>query len=140
MDITEKKEKGVELLHEFEHCAQASLCTYADEIGFPVETLKRFAAAFGGGMATEEGNCGALVGAGMVLGLKKYKGPRIHEETVLLYNTFVEKCGSAFCKELQAVQENGEPLCSCEDCVRNAIEALEKVLEVYSDEEACNEK
>ena len=91
MDITEKKEKGVELLHEFEHCAQASLCTYADELGFPVETLKRFAAAFGGGMATEEGNCGALVGAGMVLGLKKYKGPRIHEETVLLYNTFVEK-------------------------------------------------
>ena len=71
----------------------------------------------------------------MVLGLKKYKGPRIHEETVLLYNTFVEKCGSGFCKELQAVQENGEPLCSCEDCVRNAIEALEKVLQEYHDGE-----
>ena len=135
MDITEKKERGVDLLHEFEHCAQASLCTYADELQIPVDTLKRFAAAFGGGMATEEGNCGALIGAAMVLGLKKYKGPRIHEETVLLYNTFAEKCGATVCKELQAEQENGEPLCSCEDCVRNAIEALEKVLQEFSDEQ-----
>ena len=128
----EKREYAVELLHTYEHCAQAVLCAYAEELQMPVDLLKRFAAAFGGGMATTEGNCGALIGAGMVLGLKKYKGPRIHDETVDLYTTFSEKCGAATCKELTG-GDSGNVLCSCEDCVRNAVDTLEAVLQKYSE-------
>ena len=83
--IMERRDKAAALLKELHHCAQAVLCAYADELDVSEETMKRFAASFGGGMATMEGNCGALIGAAMVLGLKKYQGKRIHHETVQLY-------------------------------------------------------
>lgn len=123
----EKRDNAVALLKSLHHCAQAVLLTYEDEFQVPEETMKKMAAAFGGGMATMEGNCGALIGAGMVLGLKKYKGERIHDETARLYRLFVEKCGAATCKEIKGVG-TGKVLCSCEECVQNAVDALEEVL------------
>ena len=74
-----------------------------------------------------EGNCGALIGAAMVLGLKKYQGKRIHNETAQLYRLFEQKCGATVCKELKGV-DTGKVLCSCEECVQNAVDALEEVL------------
>lgn len=123
----EKRDNAVALLKSLHHCAQAVLCAYADELDVSEETMKRFGAAFGGGMATMEGNCGALVGAAMVLGLKKYQGKRIHNETVQLYRLFEEKCGATVCKDLKGVG-TGKVLCSCEECVQNAVDALEEVL------------
>ena len=51
------------------NCAQAIVSTYADIIGIDETTAKNVANAFGGGMGNMEGTCGALVGAGIVLGL-----------------------------------------------------------------------
>ena len=51
------------------NCAQAILHTYADIAGIDEETSMNIAGAFGGGMGNMEGTCGALVGAGLVLGL-----------------------------------------------------------------------
>ena len=51
------------------NCAQAIVSTYADLIGLDDTTAKNVANAFGGGMGNMEGTCGALVGAGIVLGL-----------------------------------------------------------------------
>ena len=51
------------------NCAQAILCTYADKAGVDEETARNIAHAFGAGMGNMEGTCGALVGAGITLGM-----------------------------------------------------------------------
>ncbi len=122
----ERKEQAVELKKHM-NCCQAVLCAYADEVGLPIETLKKIGSAFGGGMGAMKGNCGALCGAELVLGLLKSEGGRIHKPSAALYDSFEKKCGSTICKELKGV-ETGTVLCSCEDCVRNAVSALEEIL------------
>ena len=51
------------------NCAQAVACAYCDLAGTDEETMRRITQAFGVGMGTLEGNCGALTGAGVVLGM-----------------------------------------------------------------------
>ena len=51
------------------NCAQAVACTYSDLAGLDEETLLAATHAFGAGMATMEGTCGALTGAAVVVGL-----------------------------------------------------------------------
>ena len=51
------------------NCAQAILCTYADKVGIDEETARNIANSFGAGMGNMEGTCGALVGAGITLGM-----------------------------------------------------------------------
>ena len=65
-----RKHKAAEKLQNGTHnCAQAIICTYADLIGIDEETGRNLGNAFGSGMGNMEGTCGALVGAGIVLGL-----------------------------------------------------------------------
>ena len=51
------------------NCAQAVVCTYCDLVDLPEQTALDIAGAYGTGMGNMEGTCGALVGAGMILGL-----------------------------------------------------------------------
>lgn len=51
------------------NCTQAVVCTYHDYTGIDEDTLKNVGNAFAAGMGNMEGTCGALVGAGVVLGL-----------------------------------------------------------------------
>jgi C_GCAxxG_C_C family probable redox protein len=51
------------------NCAQAILCTYADKVGIDEETARNIANSFGAGMGNLEGTCGALIGAGITLGM-----------------------------------------------------------------------
>ena len=67
-----RKHIAAEKLENGTHnCAQAIICTYADLIGIDEETGRNLGNAFGGGMGNMEGTCGAIVGAGIVLGLAK---------------------------------------------------------------------
>lgn len=123
----DKKEYAIELKKNRHNCAQAVLCAYADETGLPAETLKKLGAAFGGGMGCMEGNCGALCGAEAVYSMLKYDGAPLGKDAAALYKAFKEKCGSAICKEIKGV-DTGKVLCSCDDCVRNAVGILEEML------------
>lgn len=122
-----KQDYAVQLKNDHHNCAQAVLCAYAEEVQMPAETLKKIGAAFGGGMGNMGGNCGALCGAEAVLGLLKFQGKPLGKDAAALYRTFQESCGSTICKEIKGV-ETGQVLCSCEDCVKNAVTALEKIL------------
>lgn len=51
------------------NCTQAVLCTYHDFTGIDEGDIKNAGNAFAAGMGNMEGTCGALVGAGIVLGL-----------------------------------------------------------------------
>jgi C_GCAxxG_C_C family probable redox protein len=107
------------------NCAQAVLSTYADIAGIDEETAIRLAGPFGGGMGTMEGTCGAIVGAGLVLGLaNKGKSPSTKQMRQIM-NKFQERNGATQCKMLKGVG-TGKVLRECDDCVADAVEFLEE--------------
>ena len=120
-----RKEQAVELKHNGYNCCQAVLCAFKDEVDLPEEKLKQIGAAFGGGMGTMEATCGALCGAQMLLGLKNYKGSPIIKDAAEVHREFSKACGASICKQLKGI-DTGKVLCACDDCIRNAVEIIEK--------------
>lgn len=119
-----KAEYAVQLKSQM-NCCQAVLIAFADELHADTDTLMKLGSAFGSGMATMGGTCGALVGAEMVLGMLGRQPVRSHAKQ--LFTEFERICGSTVCKELKGVG-TGRMLCSCEDCVRNAAKIVSEQL------------
>ncbi len=109
------------------NCAQAVACTYCDYAGIDEKTMENLAAAFGAGMGTGQGTCGAIVGAGIVLG----GFHKDRADAMLAMKTLVrtfEACHSTVvCRELKG-NGTARPLCACNDCVGDAAEILETLL------------
>ena len=118
-----RKQLAVEKKHCGLNCAQAVLCTYADLAGIDEETAIRLAAPFGAGMGNMEGTCGAITGAGLVLGLVS-KGSATKQMRQIM-NKFQERNGATQCKLLKGVG-TGKVLRECSDCVADAAEFLEE--------------
>ncbi len=110
------------------NCAQAVACTYSDLAGLDEETLLAATHAFGAGMATMEGTCGALTGAAVVVGLAT--GDRARSRVLIkdIMENFRKRNGSTVCRELKGIG-TGCPLRQCEDCVADAAEFLEEALQ-----------
>ena len=119
-------EYAVELKHKGYNCAQAVLCAFADELDLSEEELKKFGASFGVGMGCMEATCGALVAAGMILGLKKYEGKPILRDANDIHRQFSDLCGASLCKDLKG-RDTGVVICECDDCVRNAVKLIEGI-------------
>ena len=120
--LQERQEYGARLKREM-NCCQAVVRTFADVLEMPEDKLMQLAAGFGSGMGTMEGTCGALVGAIMVAGLRTGgEGTMALSRKIL--PRFKELCGATICRELKGVG-TGKVLCSCENCVRNAVLAAE---------------
>ena len=122
-----KQERAVELKHNGCNCCQAVLCAFAEESGLSEDLLKQLGAGFGAGMGCMEATCGALVGAQILLGLKKYSGKPVMAEAKALHRNFSQKCGASICKVLKGL-ETGKVLCECDECVRTAAALAEEVL------------
>ena len=103
------------------NCCQAVLVAFADEAGRSEEDLLRLGTGFGSGMGTMEGTCGALVGAIMVSSLLSEKGAAMAASRAIMPR-FKELCGATICRDLKGI-DTGKVLCSCENCVRNAVRA-----------------
>ena len=103
------------------NCCQAVLVAFADEAGRSEEDLLRPGSGFGSGMGTMEGTCGALVGAIMVSSLLSEKGAAMAASRAIMPR-FKELCGATICRDLKGI-DTGKVLCSCENCVRNAVRA-----------------
>ena len=109
------------------NCCQAVLVAFASELGRSEEELLRLGSGFGSGMGTTEGTCGALVGAIMVSSLLSEKGEAMTASRAIMPR-FRELCGGAtICRDLKGV-DTGKVLCSCENCVRNAVRAAGEAL------------
>lgn len=118
-----RRERAV--LYKREHnCCQAVLLAFGPELGIPEERLLAMGACFGSGMGCMEETCGALCGAQMVQGLLQFDGRRMNPQASQLQSEFAKRCGATRCRDLKGVG-SGRVLCSCEDCVRNAVSALE---------------
>lgn len=124
-----KKELAVQYKHSGCNCAQAVIAAFSEECGISVDTAKKLGAGFGSGLGSMNGTCGALCGAHTVLGILLYNGVTINPISKILFNQFEMKCGATICRDLKGV-ETGHMLCSCDECVANAVEALEQVLNV----------
>lgn len=126
--MSARQDKAVELKNRtgdaHYNCCQAVACVFSEEVGVSEEALRKLGAGFGLGMGTMEATCGALCGAQMVLGLMKYNGKPIRNDAAELYRDFKAKCGASICKEIKGVG-TGKVLCTCDDCVRNAVELVE---------------
>ena len=90
------------LLKRSNNCCQAVLLAYADALGLSEEELTKLGKTFGAGLG----------------GMPQAKA---------LHQSFTELCGASVCQDIKGVR-TGKVLCSCEDCVKNAVKALEAIL------------
>ena len=119
MTLNERMDYAAQRKKEM-NCCQAVLVAFADKLGKSEDDLLRLGSGFGSGMATMEGTCGALVGAIMVSSLLSPDGEARNNSRAIM-SRFKELCGGAtICRDLKKI-ETGKMLCSCEDCVRNAV-------------------
>ena len=109
------------------NCAQAVVCTYCDLVGLPEQTALDIAGAFGTGMGNMEGTCGALVGAGMIVGLATKDRNLSRGRMKVLMEKFQERNGATQCRLLKGIG-TGRVLRDCPDCVTDASEFLEEFL------------
>ena len=125
-----RKEEAARKKRNGLNCAQAVACTYCDYAGMDEETMANITQAFGAGMGTMEGTCGAISGACAVIGMVNSKNgskTKTMKDTREIVNAFLNQNKSITCKDLKGI-ETGVVLRSCEDCVRDAAELLEKTL------------
>ena len=127
MTIEERAEKaaGLKMSGRY-NCAQAVSAALADETPLTEQQLCQITAGFCAGMGTMEATCGALIGAGIAAGLKT-EGAGTLMYTRQMITEFKNLCGATACRDLKA-RVDGKPLCTCEDCVRNAVRAYGKVM------------
>ena len=120
MTLSERAEKAVELKTSGKYnCAQSVTVALSDQTKLSEEALRQISAGFCAGMGNLEATCGALIGVGMIAGLKT-EGKGTLGVTKKIQEEFGRRCGSIKCKELKTVSD-GKPLCPCEECVRNAV-------------------
>ena len=98
----------------------------AHRLGKGEDELLRLGSGFSAGMGTMEGTCGALVGAIMVSSLLSEKGEAMTASRAIMPR-FKELCGATICRDLKGI-DTGKVLCSCENCVRNAVYAAAEAL------------
>ena len=115
------------------NCAQAIVCTYADRIGLDDATARNVGNAFAAGMGNMEGTCGALVGAGIVLGMATKDKAQSMKAMRQVMTQFQQRNGATQCRLLKGVGTK-EPLRECPDCVADVAEFLEMQLEEIKSE------
>ena len=123
MSIQERAELGAELKKSM-NCCQAVVMALKDLVNISEEQLLIMTAPFGSGMGNMKGSCGALVGAEIIAGLTTNGNRAIARQ---INERFEELSGSITCEELKGIK-TGKILCSCPDCVRNAILAYGEVV------------
>ena len=109
------------------NCAQAVITTYCDKCGIDEEQAMNIGNAFAVGMGNMEGTCGALVGAGVVLGLVEKDKTKSQKGMRQMMTKFQERNGATQCKLLTGVG-TGCVLRECPDCVADASEFLEELI------------
>lgn len=122
-----KKEEAINKKKIGYNCAQAIACTYCDLANIDEETMKNISQAFGTGMGTLDGTCGAISGAAIILGMIN-KNPRLTMQDIRkIMNEFKSRNGTVTCSELKGIN-TGKVLRECNDCVGDAAEFLERIL------------
>ena len=126
MDMNEAAKIAVEYKQQHGcNCCQAVLLALKDQVNMSEEELRRLGAGFGLGLGNMEGTCGALVAAAIMAGFNT----NVTKAAVRSLNErFKEMCGAITCEDIKG-RYTGKILCSCDDCVKNAVLAYGEMLE-----------
>lgn len=133
----DKKELAISLHDKKYNCAQSVACAFAEEVGVDPEFIFRACEGLGLGMGCMEGTCGAISGAVLLAGLKNSDGnmenPGTKASTYQLSKRilaeFRERNQETRCKVLKGI-DTGTVLRSCPGCITDAVEIVQKVLEL----------
>ena len=109
------------------NCAQVVICTYCKRAGISEDMAMNLGNSFAAGMGNTQGTCGALVGAGIVLGLINKDRAKSMKDMRQIMNNFHKRNGATQCKLLKGT-ESGIVLRECPDCVADACEFLEEII------------
>lgn len=96
-------------------------------VGLDEKTALDIAGAYGTGMGNMEGTCGALVGAGMIVGLATKDRNLSRARMKEIMEKFQQRNGATRCCLLKGI-DTGKKLRDCPDCVADASEFLEEYL------------
>lgn len=118
------------------NCAQAVACAFAPVIGADKEQIYNAANAFGRGMGCLEATCGALTGAGIVVGIATKDRLKSMKMMAGILKKFEKRNGATICKNLKGITINpatgamtaGTPLRPCNLCVADSAEFLAEAL------------
>ena len=128
------KEKAMALHSSGCNCAQSVVCAFSGKTGIDDITLYKLAEGFGAGMGNRNNVCGALSGAVMLSGLLLSNGDVKNSSKASTYKKsgeieafFREKCKATACCDIKGLND-GKPTVSCEECIKVAIEAVERFL------------
>lgn len=132
-----KKELAISLHDKKYNCCQSVACAFAQEVGVDPEILFKAGEGFGLGMGCMGGTCGALSGAILLAGFLNSDGnldaPATKAATYKISKELLEKfeakCGATVCRDLKGI-DTGKVLCTCPDCIMNAVELAEEVLKL----------
>lgn len=122
-----RREKAVEYKHCGYNCCQAVLKVFEDKYNLTDDQIRALGSSFGVGMGCMEGTCGALVGAGIVASLTDENSSKSPATGKKLLQHFKDSSEDTICKNLKGI-ETGTLLCTCDDCVRHAVDALEELI------------
>ena len=126
MDINEVAKIAVEFKQQHGcNCCQAVLLALKDQVNMSEEELRRLGAGFGLGLGNMEGTCGALIAAAIIAGFNTNVTKAAVRE---LNERFKSMCGAITCEDIKG-RYTGKILCSCDDCVKNAVLAYGEMLE-----------
>ena len=130
IDTTKIKEDAIFLKHNGKNCSQAVLLALKDNLKLDENTLTIIGSGFGQGMGAMKANCGALIGAVIAAGILNDTNLATKFLAKDMLDSFNNMCGSIDCHTLKGI-ETKKVLCSCDDCIRNAIDILFLTLEKY---------
>lgn len=121
------------------NCAEAVLCAFCDKIGIDEKTALNLSEGFGGGIGGMHSVCGAVTGmimaANLIMGNVDPKNPQAtkgesYNRTKRMAEEFLNKNTSIICADLLGDEERPK-LRSCDGCIEDAVNILEKFLEEY---------
>ena len=116
--------------HRGHNCCQAVTAALADETDMPRDQLKMISTGFCVGMGAMEATCGALIGAGMIAGLKT-EGAKTLKYTKQIADEFKKNCGAIRCQDRKGIATGAE-LCPGDECARDTMRTYEKVMEEFA--------
>lgn len=128
MSFEERALKAVEFKESGRfNCTQAVLRAFEDKMDVDMDSALLLSTGFAAGMGSMEATCGALIGAVMVAGALT-NGIATPRASAQILKAFDLRSGATICKDLKG-KNTGVVLCSCSDCVKNAVLALGDVLD-----------
>ncbi len=127
-------DKAIELNELGYNCAQSVACSFAELLEIDENTLFKLTLGFGGGMAGNDGTCGAISGGVVVLSYtysddipNKEAKEITYQAVKTLYDSFVNTNQSSVCKELKGT-DTGVELRSCQGCIIDAVKFTYRLL------------